>query len=152
MYQKILVPFDDSSAATQALQEACRLAKWAGASVYALHVIDAAQLNWGDLVEAGEADLTQLVEEAGQAAVAKAQGEMIQQGIAGHCRVMSSDGEKIAEVLLNEAQAAGCDLIVMGTHGFTGLMHLLMGSVAEGVVRRATVPVLLVRHASNKAT
>jgi nucleotide-binding universal stress UspA family protein len=34
---------------------------------------------------------------------------------------------------------------VMGTHGFSGLMHLLMGSVAEGIMRRANVPVLLVR-------
>ena len=71
-------------------------------------------------------------------------------GVESHSRVLSSTGEKIADVLLREAQEAGCDLIVMGTHGFTGLMHLLMGSVAEGVVRHANIPVLLVRHASNK--
>mgnify|MGYP002664188668 FL=1 len=150
MYHKILVPLDSSSAAEQALQEACRLAKWTNASVYVLHIIDVSQLNWSGLIEAGEADLTQIIEEAGQDIVAKAQAQIRKYGVESHSRVLSSKGEKIADVLLREAQEAGCDLIVMGTHGFTGLMHLLMGSVAEGVVRHANIPVLLVRHASNK--
>jgi nucleotide-binding universal stress UspA family protein len=51
----------------------------------------------------------------------------------------------MAEVLVHEAEAERAELIVMGTHGFSGLMHLLMGSVAEGIMKKASVPVMLVR-------
>ena len=47
--------------------------------------------------------------------------------------------------ILQAAQELGSDLIVMGTHGRTGLAHVLIGSVAEKVVRKNTVPVLTVR-------
>jgi hypothetical protein len=49
------------------------------------------------------------------------------------------------EEILNTAKEWQADLIVMGTHGRTGLLHLVMGSVAEHIVRHATVPVLVVR-------
>ena len=50
-----------------------------------------------------------------------------------------------AEVIVETASNLGCELIVMGTHGRRGLPHLLLGSVAERVVRTSTVPVLTVR-------
>ncbi len=50
-----------------------------------------------------------------------------------------------AEEIVRAVAAEGADLIVMGTHGRTGLAHALMGSVAESVVRRAACPVLMVR-------
>jgi nucleotide-binding universal stress UspA family protein len=50
-----------------------------------------------------------------------------------------------AEVIVETASNLGCELIVMGTHGRRGLSHLLLGSVAERVVRTAKVPVLTVR-------
>jgi nucleotide-binding universal stress UspA family protein len=55
-----------------------------------------------------------------------------------------TDGEPYAEIL-RVAEDDSCDLIVMGTHGRTGLPRLLMGSVAEQVVRRASCPVLTVK-------
>jgi nucleotide-binding universal stress UspA family protein len=55
-----------------------------------------------------------------------------------------------AEEIVRYADARDADLIIMGTHGRTGVAHLVMGSVAEHVVRTAPCPVLLVRH--NKAT
>jgi universal stress protein A len=54
------------------------------------------------------------------------------------------EGAPVAEIL-RVAQESKCDLIVMGSHGRTGLAHLLMGSVAEQVVRKATCPVLVVK-------
>ena len=54
------------------------------------------------------------------------------------------EGNPVAEIL-RVAQESQCDLIVMGTHGRTGLAHLLMGSIAEPVVRKATCPVLVVK-------
>jgi nucleotide-binding universal stress UspA family protein len=50
------------------------------------------------------------------------------------------------EIVLGLAEREGYDLIVMGTHGRTGLSHLFLGSVAEKVVRRALCPVLTIRH------
>ena len=47
MYQKIMVPVDDSKTALRALEEACHVAQAVGASVYAVHVVDLAQFNWG---------------------------------------------------------------------------------------------------------
>ena len=55
-----------------------------------------------------------------------------------------TDGEPYAEIL-RVAEDDSCDLIVMGTHGRTGLPRLLMGSVAEPVLRRASCPVLTVK-------
>jgi nucleotide-binding universal stress UspA family protein len=50
------------------------------------------------------------------------------------------------EVIVNVAQEIGCDMIAMGTHGRTGLAHLLLGSTAERVVQHAGCPVLTVRR------
>jgi nucleotide-binding universal stress UspA family protein len=54
------------------------------------------------------------------------------------------DGPAVDEIV-REAKETRCDLIVMGTHGWTGLSRLFMGSVAEGVLRRAPCPVLTVK-------
>lgn len=54
------------------------------------------------------------------------------------------------EAIVNYAREHGADLIVMGSHGHTGLRHLLMGSVAEHVLRHAPCPVLIVRHLEEK--
>jgi nucleotide-binding universal stress UspA family protein len=51
-----------------------------------------------------------------------------------------------AETIIAYAQRHNCDLIVMGTHGRTGLSHLLMGSVAEKVIRMAPCPVMVIRE------
>jgi nucleotide-binding universal stress UspA family protein len=50
-----------------------------------------------------------------------------------------------ADHILEIVESLGCDLIVMGTHGRTGLKHLLFGSVAEEVVRKAHCPVMVVK-------
>jgi nucleotide-binding universal stress UspA family protein len=54
-------------------------------------------------------------------------------------------GARIASMIAAEAKAWPADMIVIGTHGRRGVDHLLMGSVAEGVVRISPVPVLLIR-------
>ena len=50
----------------------------------------------------------------------------------------------VAEGIATEAKARECDAIVIGSHGRTGLVHAVMGSVAEGVIRHSTVPVLVI--------
>ena len=74
---------------------------------------------------------------------------MAQRGVAFEGKVLESKGEKIADLLVNEAGENHCQLIIMGTHGFSGVKRLLLGSVAEGVVRQSTIPVMLVRQSEN---
>ena len=62
---------------------------------------------------------------------------------------LDNTGEKVAKIICREAKQRSCDLIIMGTHGLTGVMHMLMGSVAEGVLRHAKVPVMLIRQTEN---
>ena len=64
MYQKIMVPVDDSKTALRALEEACHVAQAVGASVYAVHVVDLAQFNWGTAEFGDSLALRRAVEEA----------------------------------------------------------------------------------------
>lgn len=57
-------------------------------------------------------------------------------------------GSEAAEEIVAAAKDFGADLIVMATHGQGGLLHVLLGSVAESVLRKSTIPVLLVRASS----
>ncbi len=68
-------------------------------------------------------------------------------GLKGKC--LLKVGSPFLEIL-HTAQAENCDMIVLGTHGRTGLAHVLMGSVAERVVQKSPCPVLTVRHPDRK--
>ncbi len=132
MFKRILVPTDFSPAAGEAL----RLARegFTGAEIFLLHVLEPKRL----------ADaLSSPVHSTDEA---KAQGQKLLERLnmlaqAGEERLVEIGGP--AETILARAAAWEADLIVMGTHGRTGLANLLMGSVAENVVRRATLPVLI---------
>ena len=63
-----------------------------------------------------------------------------------HARAVLDTSDQPADAITTYAKQAEIDLIVMGTHGRDGLAHLLVGSVAERVVRTASCPVLTVKH------
>jgi len=146
MYQRIFVPVDDSETSNLALAEACKLAKETGAQVRMVHVVDLAQFGWGGTEFLDASELQKSVKEAGEQVLSQAHEKARALGMEPECKILESWGDKIASVLLEDANAWGADLVVMGTHGWTGVMHLLMGSVAEGLLKLSDVPVLLVRH------
>ncbi|MCS4534541.1 universal stress protein [Neisseria montereyensis] len=146
MYKRIMVPVDDSTASLYALKEACKLAKQLDATVLAVHVVDIAQFEFSTISVSDTVALRKAVEKAGLEILKHTEQEIQQAGVKSENLIMESAGDKIADVLVSQAASEHCDLIVMGTHGFTGLKHLLMGSVAEGVVRQSNIPVLLVRR------
>ena len=146
MYQKIMVPVDDSQASLRALNEAIKMAKLSGAALRAVHVVDLAQFGWGGTEFLDAADLQKTIKTAGEKVLQTAVSAAEEAGVPSENGLLESWGDKIAEVLVTDAEAFHADLVVMGTHGFSGLMHLLMGSVAEGIVKKSTMPVLLVRH------
>ncbi|MDN0082917.1 universal stress protein [Crenobacter sp. SG2305] len=146
MYQRIFVPVDDSETSNLALAEACKLAKEVGASVRLVHVVDLAQFGWGGTEFLDASELQKSIKHAGEQVLSQAEERARTQGLVPETKILESWGDKIATVLLDDARDWKADLVVMGTHGWSGLMHLLMGSVAEGLLKKATVPVLLIRN------
>ncbi|MDN0073590.1 universal stress protein [Crenobacter sp. SG2303] len=146
MYQRIFVPVDDSETSNLALAEACKLAKEVGASVRLVHVVDLAQFGWGGTEFLDASELQKSIKHAGEQVLSQAEERARMQGLVPETKILESWGDKIATVLLDDARDWKADLVVMGTHGWSGLMHLLMGSVAEGLLKKATVPVLLIRN------
>jgi len=144
MYKRILVPIDGSSTSDRALQEAIKLIDAQPAQLRLVHVIDDLQfLDAEGYVD--YAELRELTRKIGQRALDKAEEIARQADITVESALLEANGERIAQVINTEAESWSADLIVIGTHGRSGFSHLLFGSVAEGVVRGASVPILLVR-------
>ena len=140
--QSILLPRDFSSASDQALRHAVQLARATGA---ALHVLYASVLHKGPFAatvdssaETGEKIRAQLLEAPDGSKVTDITGEI---------QVETAVVRNIAAgpAILDYADDHDIDTIVMGTHGRRGVRRMLLGSVAEEVVRRAECPVLTVR-------
>ncbi|WP_028534289.1 universal stress protein [Paludibacterium yongneupense] len=150
MYQRIFVPVDDSQTSNLALQEACKLARESGASLRLVHVVDLAQFGWGGTEFLDASELQKSIKAAGELVLAQAEAHAREEGLTPQIKILESWGDKIATVLMEDANEWGADLLVMGTHGWSGLMHILMGSVAEGVMKQADIPVLLVRSSGEE--
>ena len=143
MYQRILVAVDGSAIAARALDAALTLAGEQHAQVRVIHVVDVAP--------AGTVEVYIDFEVYRQSCLAGAQ-DVLDSALA-HARQTAVPVEgALVEVtrenpsagIVAEAKRWGADLIVMGTHGRSGLLHLLLGSVAEGVVRHLPGPLLLI--------
>ena len=143
-YRTILVPHDFSAHARSALVEATNLAKRLGASLCLIHVVQPPTYAYG--YGAGpDADAFDLNEIHGRAArmldeVADAIPEA-----PGRVDRHVLEGGAIAISIQEAAREFGADMIVMGTHGRTGLAHVFLGSVAERTLRNAPCPVLTVQ-------
>ena len=142
----ILVPTDFSASSDQALAWALELASRWAARIVLLHVLPP----WDDPVRLQEAGVSVADFEASlrQDAEAKAQALLSKTTPPDHldvtiqsCILVGLPNTTIRHV----AEQENADLIVMGSHGRTGLSHVLLGSVAENTVRYAPCPVLVVR-------
>ena len=147
-FRKILVPTDNSRNSKEAFKYAVDLAKKHDSTIDVLHVIDISCLEeagrfetsyfklphgYGEnLLEQGKAETDEFIKEA----IGEDRGLRIER----HIR----KGNPFTEIM-NFVKENGSDLIVMGTHGRTGLSHVLMGSITEKIVRKAPCPVLTVK-------
>jgi nucleotide-binding universal stress UspA family protein len=147
MYRKILVPMDGSDTAARGLEEAINLAKVTGGSLRLVHVIDAFPVAGEMMTSDTWAALMGGLQQAGGELLARAAAKAAKAGIDASTRVAEMAAGRVADVILGDAKASGCDLIVMGTHGRRGFKHLMLGSDAERVLQLSALPVLLVRHA-----
>lgn len=146
MYTKILVPVDGSPTSNRGLDEAIKLARLTGANLKLLHVIDL--LTIAMTPEAGAAltaQMAELLTEGGKTILADAKARVQAAGLGVDTELIDSLAGRVCDQVVDVAQAWGADLIVIGTHGRRGVGRLMIGSDAEQIVRRAPVPVLLVR-------
>ena len=144
MFKKILVPTDGSALAQKAVATAAGLAKSQGAQIVGVYVIDPfPYIGIGDASAVGlQAYLTEAKTAAGQALDASRQvceaagiafaGDTIERNV-------------VYEGIIETAEAEGCDLIVMASHGRQGVKALILGSVAQKVLTHTRLPVLIVK-------
>jgi len=145
MYKSILVAVDGSQTSELALHEAIQLAKATGARLRIVNAVDEANFNWMEYPNLTE--IWDALVAGGRALLSKAASTAAEAGIEADTRLieMNRVGDRIPEALAREADDWPADLIVVGTHGRRGLSHMFLGSVAEGIVRVASQPVLLIR-------
>jgi nucleotide-binding universal stress UspA family protein len=139
-FEKILITTDGSDNAKIAITQGLVLAKIMKAEVTALSVLDIGQLYTRKGLRRADVDNYPFLEEEAIAAVEQVRKEGEEMGIV--VKKLVRKGVPANEII---GVSKDYDLIVMGTLGRTGLDHLLMGSVAEKVVRFASCPVLVIR-------
>ena len=137
---RILVPMDGSEPALRALDLAIRRAKAAGGEVRLLNVQTAIPASVGDFV--GDGAVQGHYRDEGEKALGAARERLAASGVR---HVAETRAGSAAEVIAADAAEAGCDEIVMGSRGLSGLSSMLLGSVADRVLHLAAVPVTIVK-------
>jgi nucleotide-binding universal stress UspA family protein len=144
-FTRILVPTDFSELSGVALEFGLELAERCGASLHLLHVIEDPLVAGAIPSEVYVPDVPALRAALVTEAEAQLAG-LVPDRVRDALRVTTEvQVGKAAAVICETAATTPCDLIVMGTHGRTGVAHLFLGSVAEKVVRTAPCPVLTIR-------
>lgn len=147
-YKHILLAIDGSDASQPALQEAIRLTDDQKAKLKVIFVVDESFVYHGG---PGYDYLSYLAacREEGLSILNRAAEYITQQSSiqfeTGLVELEPFQG-RIADAILEEASDWQADMLILGTHGRRGFSHILMGSVAESIIRIATIPVLLVRQ------
>ncbi|HZQ61087.1 MAG TPA: universal stress protein [Casimicrobiaceae bacterium] len=152
MFKRILVAVDGSAPAARALTAALDLAVEQGSELVLLHVLD-------DLPAAVSVDaltyatgpILEALQQAGRDVLGSAVRKAEKRDVRLRPLLVETVGKSVSDVILDQARKTRADLIVLGTHGRRGLARIVMGSDAEGVVRNATVPVLLIRASEGAA-
>ena len=149
MFHRILIPTDYSDTSRRALEVGLRLAKTFGAAVVCLHAPE--ELTHGQFSASNIADVSDLIDDDEERLRQAARDRLTQLVASGNPGIPLSDIEfrivsgNPADEILRTSADTGCDLIVIGTHGRSGITDKLLGSTAERVARRATCSVMTVK-------
>jgi nucleotide-binding universal stress UspA family protein len=151
-FRRVLCAVDLSEVSVRALAYAGAIATWYGARLTALHVVptfEPVEVRAGALF-----DPVRILQPMPREEVLERLGEALEAaGIAPGEATAAAGAGPAAETIVDQAVAGNADLLVMGTHGRSGFDRLLLGSVAEKVLRRASCPVLTVPpHAPASST
>jgi nucleotide-binding universal stress UspA family protein len=145
MFQRVLVPLDGSSRAEQALPVAVRIARASGGAVVLLRVV-----NLSTEFEAYSSAGPGAIQATADAIIEEArdylQGKAGSSNLAGVQTETEAISGQAAAAILSAVDTHHIDLIVMCSHGYTGMIRWTVGSVAEKVAHRSPVPVLMLRE------
>jgi len=152
MYKKVLVPLDGSALAACTLSHVKNLFKDGSVGEVTLLNVVKVDLSWAvmgsDQYPKG-IDINAIREPlfiASRKYLADIESRLVSEGI--EVKTESLEGNRPADTITEYAQKEGMDMIIIGTHGYTGLKKLMFGSVALGVLHESHVPVLLIRPES----
>lgn len=151
MYKRIAVAVDGSKTSDAALAEAIRLGGAMNATLLLLHVCEEMPLMMepDGMTVLMTPDIMQAIAEAGRVLLNKCRNTVAAAGLPVETKLIETAGGHMGREIAQAAQGWGAELLVVGTHGRKGVVHLLLGSVAESVMRNASMPVLLVRDNAN---
>lgn len=146
MYARILTAVDGSPHSQNALEHATALAKGLAARLRIVHVIDMGWLPIGPELAIDIEPFARARRAAGEKTLAAARDATRNAGIEAELSLIETarPTQRTAEAIAEEADRWRADLVIVGTHGRSGVQRLLLGSVAEGVARLSAAPVLLV--------
>jgi nucleotide-binding universal stress UspA family protein len=152
MYKHVLVAVDGSDTSNLALREAIKLAKEQQAKLRLVHVVDESPAYMSiDDATAADPGLIETIRKAlratGEKVLWQCNAVVRESGLEADStmKIVEALGPRIHDAIEEEATQWPADLIVIGTHGRRGFRRLVLGSVAEGLVRISTKPVLLIR-------
>ncbi|HMV55136.1 MAG TPA: universal stress protein [Azospira sp.] len=149
MYKRIMVAIDDSATSNKALNEAAQLATSVGAALCIVHAEDESLLehsaiSTGTLIDVGEVEAE--IRAGGMQLLNGAAEHVARHGITAEKRLIESSSKRVPEMITECARDWEADLVIVGTHGRRGMERLLVGSVAEKLVRVANTSLMLVRE------
>lgn len=148
MYRHIFIAIDDSDTSQKALDEAITLAKVHGARLEIAHAIDEQLVHVfhaGGVTTTRAHELHHVLVSGGEEVLAKAAEKAQGAGVEAHTRLLKGHGQHADDLIAEAVAASGADLLVVGSHGRRGVRRLLLGSVAENLVRKVGISVLIVR-------
>lgn len=137
MFERILIPVDGSEPAHDAAQLGIDLAVEHDATVHGLYVVEPVTV-----AEGGAGQVIEAMQETGKEIVSDLAEQAEEKGLSVETDVKTGVAHR---EILDYAEANDIDLMVVGTHGRTGIGRYLLGSVTEKIVRLSDVPVLTVR-------
>ena len=144
-YQNILVPVDGSDTSFAAVKQAAELAKAFGSKITVVQVLALDPYIAAEYISASQTN--DLIERARNAIVdslAAAKTKFNEQGLEVETKLL--EGQVIHREIVRAAEDSHADLIIIGSHGRTGLKKLFLGSVAQSVLGESHIPVLIVRQ------
>ncbi|MCU4356667.1 universal stress protein [Acinetobacter ursingii] len=143
-YQHILVCVDDSEPSLKALEHAIKLAKDLGSRVTVLEVLELDPMIAEDYINKGQSNV--LIDRAKDyilTSLEKIKAQYSEEGLS--LSIQYREGLSIAQTIIQTTTELEADLVVMGSHGRTGLKKLVLGSVAQTVLAQSPVPVLITK-------
>lgn len=143
-YQKIVVPIDGSGWSERAIPHAVDIARSNGSEIILLHVFRPPAYEYTDQIAlAGQDEQLHQVREQVKQYLMGLRGTLRGEGV--DCRVQFIEGTGVASLICDYINQEDVDLVVMSSHGRSGLRRFIFGSIAERILQGVNVPVLVIR-------